>query len=297
MEDGTQSAQRGVRRGVGEKKGGRERGEEERMEEREGGKMLNCGVLAERHAALAAHFERSRVVGREQAGNARAVLMHRCATCGYSSPNRSNLLYHVLSKHLQLLPFACGECDAKSCSYTNLTHHYQRVHEIRLSDPDVAFRCAACSAPYSAPLELLDHYLDAHHKAQSAQPACAIDDTNHAGVKNIGNDATMLNPAGRLKRTPDKAQRAPSPVALRPVARNLTEVVRSPVAQHDVAHSETQRSLDGPSDRRALKAEAASAHNAVGTNFRAAQAVRGNSSSDQRYSGVKRRMQISNLLQ
>eukprot|EP00182_Erythrolobus_australicus_P001404 CAMPEP_0185832074 /NCGR_PEP_ID=MMETSP1353-20130828/1872_1 /TAXON_ID=1077150 /ORGANISM="Erythrolobus australicus, Strain CCMP3124" /LENGTH=261 /DNA_ID=CAMNT_0028530213 /DNA_START=251 /DNA_END=1034 /DNA_ORIENTATION=- len=138
------------------------------------GEVVNCSALTAKYEVLARHVAPRRE-GREFAQTA-----HACASCKYASSNRSNLLYHVLSKHLQLLPFGCVHCASASASYTNLTHHYSRLHGQRLSDPGVFFKCSACSAPHTAPLELLDHFLHKHGPPQRSDDGVAFAESNLA---------------------------------------------------------------------------------------------------------------------
>mmetsp|Transcript_5180 Transcript_5180/g.9039 ORF Transcript_5180/g.9039 Transcript_5180/m.9039 type:complete len:208 (-) Transcript_5180:557-1180(-) len=113
-------------------------------------RITRCSVLIDRFPSLQVYFHRA------PNGD------HICAECKYNTNNKSNLFTHVISTHLDCIPFGCSMCSVTTSSHTNLSHHMRRSHEVKLGNGGAYMRCSSCSASFSAPLNLLEHYFENH---------------------------------------------------------------------------------------------------------------------------------------
>jgi len=115
-------------------------------------RITNCSPLLRKYPLLNQYFGIH-----SPSGN------HKCEECGYSTQNKTTMLYHIIACHLKVSPFACSKCSATTCSYTNMSQHIRRVH---LNTHDFSespmFICSECKLMLPAPLNLLDHYFGAH---------------------------------------------------------------------------------------------------------------------------------------
>mmetsp|Transcript_13106 Transcript_13106/g.35298 ORF Transcript_13106/g.35298 Transcript_13106/m.35298 type:complete len:175 (+) Transcript_13106:83-607(+) len=96
---------------------------------------------------------------------------HMCVDCSTVWSNKTSLLYHVISRHLSLKPFACDACERTASVYTVVQQHYAKAHahlsdkpsQMRLSaKPQSALKCSACGETFPAALHLLFHFFEQH---------------------------------------------------------------------------------------------------------------------------------------
>ena len=56
-----------------------------------------------------------------------------CVTCGYKSDQRSNMIRHVDSKHLEPEKFPCSMCQSEFKRSDHRIAHYKKAHGLKLT--------------------------------------------------------------------------------------------------------------------------------------------------------------------
>ena len=115
-----------------------------------GGAFSTGLVLEGGKFAVANTVEQNLIVGQRMLGP-HGVTLHRCTVCGSAFKARSQLLYHVKTKHTggRLM---CAQCNCTFASQAGLKSHVMHIHEKR-----VKYQCETCGKGYSVRANYFDH--------------------------------------------------------------------------------------------------------------------------------------------
>ena len=100
--------------------------------------------------AVANTVEQNLIVGQRMLGRS-AVTLHRCTVCGSAFKARSQLLYHIKTKHTGSR-LMCAQCNCTFASQAGLKSHVTHIHEKR-----VKYQCETCGKGYSVRANYFDH--------------------------------------------------------------------------------------------------------------------------------------------
>ena len=102
--------------------------------------------------------------------NSKKVLIHKCPYdgCEYETRDKSNFNRHVKSKHLNLLPYSCTECNKSFNRKDCLDLHVRTLHL-------VGFPCKFCRSILISEENLNRHIKAWHYESVSREQRIAWD--------------------------------------------------------------------------------------------------------------------------